>query len=381
MPEQQPLVSVIMLARNEENHIEAALRSVLEQTVQDLEVIVVDGLSTDRTPELVRAIAAADPRIRLVSNPQRTIPHGLNLGLAAARGRYASRCDSHAVLNDRYLAVATEVLQAEPTIGSVGGRRLGTASSPSGVAVATALSSRFGVGDALYHYSDQACDLDHATFGVVRVELLRSVGGWDERLLVNEDVDLDYRIRGAGYRIRFEPRMIVYWQVRESLVEFRHQYRRYGRGKAAMVVKNGPRAVRLRHLVPPALVLALAVAVVLLVTGPAWVAVVLAGPYLVALLGVTAVTAARPHPVPRIVSPPRPTTTGPGTPAGAAPDADTADSGSRRIEIRPRRVPPLRLAGAFLAMHLSWGAGFLEGLLLRRRPADASARERQLQTG
>lgn len=369
MPEGQPLVSVVVLARNESDHIVAAVNSVLAQTVDDLEVIVVDGLSTDGTPDLVRALAAVDARIRLVSNPHRTIPHGLNLGLQVASGKYLGRCDSHAVLNDTYLAHAVAVLEADPAIGSVGGCRVGVASSASGLAVATALSSKFGVGDALYHYSNRACDLDHATFGVVRTEILRAVGGWDEGLLVNEDVDLDYRIRAAGHRIRFEPEMVVYWQVRESLLAFAHQYRRYGRGKAAMVVKNGPRAVRLRHLVPPGLVLALGVAAVLLLTGPVWAAGVLTAPYALGVLVVSGVVAGRPRVVPRVLD--RPASRDPVVSGAAVP----------QIESVPHRISPLRLAGAFMAMHLSWGVGFLEGVVLRRRPADASAWGRSLPAG
>lgn len=349
-PERAPLVSVVMPARNERDHIEAAVRSVLAQSLDDLEIIVVDGMSTDGTPDVVQAVADTDPRVRLVRNPHRTIPHGLNLGLRAARGEFLSRCDAHAVLNPGYLDHALRLLRSDPTVGSVGGRRLGTASGPSGRAVATALSSKFGVGDAFYHYSDQASDSDHATFGVLRVEVLRSLGGWDERLLVNEDVDLDYRVRGAGYRIRFEPDMIVYWKVRESIPEFVHQYRRYGRGKAAMVLKNGRRAVRLRHLAPPVLAVTLVAAAVLAVTGPAWAAAVLAGPYALAVVTVSAVVGSRRHTVPRIVEGVPPT-----------------------IEAVTRRVSPMRLAGAFMAMHLGWGLGFLEGLVLRRRPADTSA--------
>jgi GT2 family glycosyltransferase len=358
-PGRPPLVSVVMPARDEEEHIEVAVRSVLAQSVDDLEVIVVDGMSTDGTCAVVRAMAAEDRRVRLVSNPDRTIPHGLNLGLRAARGQFLSRCDAHAVLNQGYLAHAVELLRSDPTVGSVGGRRLGTAQSPSGRAVATALSSRFGVGDAFYHYGEQASDSDHATFGVLRVEVLRSLGGWDERLLVNEDVDLDHRVRAAGYRIRFEPAMVVHWRVRETLPEFVHQYRRYGRGKAAMVRKNGARAMRLRHLAPPALVLGLGTAVVVAVTGPVWVAAVLAGPYAFAVMAVSAALGRHPQAVPRVVRGPLP-----------------------EVEVVPAPVSRLRLAGAFAAMHLGWGLGFLEGLLLRRKPADTSAWDRSSpQTG
>ena len=84
-----------------------------------------------------------------------------------------------------------------------------------------------------------------------RTTVARAVHGWDEQLHVNEDVDFDHRVRALGHRLAYHPDMEIYWHVREDLFALGHQYRRYGRGKGAMILKNGPRALAARHLAPP----------------------------------------------------------------------------------------------------------------------------------
>ncbi len=391
-------VSVVMPVRNEEGSVAGAITSVLRQTEPDLELLVVDGDSTDATLREVERIAAVEPRVRILHNPRRTIPHALNLGLAAARGRYLARVDAHAVVNDTYLARGVAALDADAAVAAVGGRRIGVAATASGVAAATALSSRFGVGDSINHYAQVAQDTDHASFGVFRVDVLRSVGGWDVNLPVNEDVDIDHRILAAGHRIRFEPQMCIYWHVRESLPALARQYRRYGRGKAAMVRKNGRGAVRVRHLAPPALVVGLTGAAVATAGGLWAVGVVLAGPYALALAGATAATLRTADPVsdPDGVAAARRDRLGQEqltplagfapagaggtagdeiTRSGAARPGDSGDRSSRAGLSGGRRPGPLRLATAFVAMHLGWGLGFLEGALFRLPPAASSARQ------
>lgn len=328
-----PLISVLMPVRNEEEHITAAIDAVLAQGV-DLELLVMDGGSADRTAELVAAFD--DPRVRLLSNPARTIPAALNIGLGQARGQFVARIDAHASVNTEYLQLGLQQL-ADPAVAAVGGIRLAVAQTPTGQAIAAALSSPFGVGNSINHYADAAQDTDHASFGVYRTAVARSVNGWDENLPVNEDVDIDHRILAAGHRIRFEPAMQIHWQVRETLPAFGRQYRRYGRGKAGMVRKNGRRAVRLRHLAAPALVILLALAGASALTGRRRLALLAAAPY-------AAVIAA-------------------------------ATTKAKRDGRTGRDAKWYALAATFPTMHLTWGIGFLEGLIFRRPPAAATARD------
>ncbi|SDS59512.1 Glycosyl transferase family 2 [Nocardioides scoriae] len=330
-----PVVSMLMPVYNEEASVAEAVASALSQSVDPVELLVVDGRSADATVDIVRRLAEADPRVRLLDNPGRTIPCALNIGLAAARADVVARVDAHLTINPDYVATGLAVLAEHPEVAAVGGRRVGVADSATGQAVAAALSSPYGVGDSINHYATEPQETDHASMGVYRTAVLREVGGWDESLRVNEDVDIDHRILATGRRIRYHPDMVMLWSVRESLRDFGRQYRRYGRGKAGMVRKNGPAAVRPRHLAPPGLLGMLTTSALAGVTGHPRVAVALALPYAAVLTKAVSAT---------------------DLPGGRTPDG------------------ALRLAGAFATMHLAWGLGFTEGLLLGAEPALSSGR-------
>ncbi|MDQ1288319.1 MAG: succinoglycan biosynthesis protein ExoA [Actinomycetota bacterium] len=332
-----PTVSVLMPVRNEERSVAGAIGSVLQQTEKNLEVLVIDGQSDDGTASVVNDLASTDPRIRLLDNPNRTIPHALNIGLAAAQGRYVARVDAHASVSLDYLERGVTELEANSDVASVGGRRIGVGEGPAGRAIAAALSSPFGVGNSINHYGGERQDTDHASFAVSRKDVLRSIGGWDENLLVNEDVDLDHRIALAGFRIRYDPDMEIHWHVRRTVRDLGRQYRRYGRGKAAMVRKNGSSAVRVRHLAAPGLVAWTGGAVIALLTGHPRIATAMVAPYVAGLAGATVATRRKGY-------------------------------GEEDLDVVP-------LAGAFAAMHFGWGLGFLEGYLLRLTPAAASGRD------
>ncbi|MEI2764227.1 MAG: glycosyltransferase family 2 protein [Dermatophilaceae bacterium] len=326
------LVSVAMPALNEERSIEAAVGSVLQQADVQVEVLVVDGRSDDATREVVEAMAARDPRVRLLDNPRVSIPAALNVALAHASGRYLARVDCHATVSADYLARGVHHLKADEQLAGVGGLRRGVAHTPSGRAVALALSSPFGVGNSINHYADRFQPTDHASFGVYRVDVARAVGGWDEDLVVNEDVDFDHRILQTGHTLAFDPEMLIDWHVQESPTLLFRQYRRYGRGKAGMVRKNGVDAVRPRHLAAPAAVSAGALVAAAALRRPA--ALLALTPY------AAGVTMASAHVLRN----------------------RGADSGVSR------KALPL----AFMAMHGGWGLGFLEGVLFGRPPRLAS---------
>lgn len=208
------LISVVMPALNEENTIRGAIESVLEQKDVEVEVLVVDGRSGHETRSVVAALAMRHACIRLLDNPLTIIPSGLNVGLAHARGEFVARVDSHATIAPDYLARAVAHLNRDPLLGGVGGLRRGVSDTPTGRAVALALSSRFGVGNSINHYAVEYRNTDHASFGVYRTELARRIGGWDESLAVNEDVDFDHRLLATGSTIAFDPQMVISWHVR-----------------------------------------------------------------------------------------------------------------------------------------------------------------------
>jgi len=309
------LVSVVIPARDEEAAIGRCLDSIRASRYPNLEILVVDGASTDRTAQVVEEVAAIDPRVRLLRNEAGIIPTALNLALASARGRWLVRVDAHSTIPPDYVDRAVEHLRCG--WAAVGGRKDGVGETPAGKAIAAAMASRFGAGGSTYHHGTVRTEVEHVPFGAYPVDLARRIGGWDERLRVNQDYEFDHRVRRAGGRILFDPEMTIDWQCRQRIADLYRQYRRYGRGKARVVAMH-PRSLKPRQLAAPALVAALALGIAaapLRRAAPAVVAV----PYLAALAAASATT-----PAPR---------------------------GSRRW------LPP-----AFLAMHLGWGIGFWEGI-------------------
>jgi len=314
-----PLVTVVVPARNEERAIEACLAAILRQSVTNLEVLVVDGASEDATAKIVAAVAAKDDRVRCLSNAKRTIPRSLNIGLAAARGRWLVRVDAHSEVPDDYVATAVRLLE-DGRWGGVGGRKDGHATSVAGQAIAAALGSRFGVGDSRYHYAEEAQEVDHVPFGAYPVSLCRALGGWDERLTANEDYEFDYRLRQQGHRLLLHPGLRIAWHSRETVSELARQYFRYGKGKAD-VARLHPRSLQLRHLAAPALTAELVAATALFPLRRRW-ALAMVTPYAAAVTFATLRT-------------------------------------GRPLGVRERAYLP----AAFAAMHIGWGAGFWTGLV------------------
>lgn len=239
-------------ALNERRYIEKCVRSVVAQDVDgELEVLVVDSDSDDGTPELAEAAGA-----RVLESPRPGIPAALNSGLEAARGDVLVRFDAHAEMPPGFIARCVRALSDERSAASVGGWRKVEAETAWGRAVGCALESPFGVGNPRIWRpppeDGRRHDVDSVPLGAFPTELLRATGGWSEKLLANEDYELNYRLRRAGGRVVFDPSIWSIYHPRESLGGVAQQYWRYGQWKAAMLAEN-PASLRPRQLAPVAL--------------------------------------------------------------------------------------------------------------------------------
>jgi glycosyltransferase involved in cell wall biosynthesis len=189
LPEREQ-ITIVIPVRNEEQFIGACLRSVLDQDERNLQVIVVDGASTDATARIVVEFALADPRVQLIHNPEGIIPRSLNLALRAAHGCWFIRVDGHATIPPGYVSRVMRHLRTGEW-GGVGGRKDGIGQTAAGQAIAAAMASPFGVGNSTYHYGIRLRTVEHIPFGAYPTALLRQIGGWDERLRVNQDFEVD----------------------------------------------------------------------------------------------------------------------------------------------------------------------------------------------
>ncbi|MFN8123240.1 MAG: glycosyltransferase [Thermoleophilia bacterium] len=200
-------MSVLMPVLDEAAHVEESVRSGLAQTgLESFEILVIDGGSTDGTAAIVERIAAGDPRVRLLHNPHRRIPHALNIGLAHARGRFIARMDAHTSYPAGYLATGIARLERGDVEWASGPQRPVAAGGRTRDVVA-ALGTRLGVGGAEFRRAAAERVVDSGFTGVLRADLLRRLGGWDEDWLINEDGEIAARLRAAGGTIVCIPEM------------------------------------------------------------------------------------------------------------------------------------------------------------------------------
>ena len=269
-----PRVSLIVPIRNEAKHIGDCIRGIQAQSypAELLEIIVVDGASADDTVSIVERLATEDQRIRLLTNPDRAMPQGLNLGIQASKGVYVGVVSGHSVLPLDYVSLTVRILQ-ETGSASVGGRIVRTATKPMQRAIAAATASRIGVGDSRHNYATEAGWVETVFPGFWPRDLFDRVGWFDPAMVANEDNELSLRIRKAGERIWYDPRIAVEYAPRASLRGLFHQYRRYGLGKMRVLRKHRG-GLRWRHLAPAAwlgwVVLGGAVSLLVPIVAVAW---------------------------------------------------------------------------------------------------------------
>lgn len=263
-----PIVSVIVPAVNEESTLEQALAPLLsDPNIRDLEVLVAVGPSTDRTRELVIEMSESDSRVRLIDNPERVTPAGLNRAIRASRGAVILRMDGHAVPAVGYVSACLAILRATDA-WNVGGTIQKVGQTPAARAAAAAASTSFGIGGgARYHLAVEAQDVDTLWPGCWPRWVFERVGLFDPEMVQNQDDEFNQRILEAGGRVRFDPSISATYFARGTWRGLFRQYYRYGFYKVRGFQKH-PASLRARHLVPSLTVIAVPVSLAISVSAP-----------------------------------------------------------------------------------------------------------------
>ncbi|RMF25384.1 MAG: glycosyltransferase family 2 protein [Deltaproteobacteria bacterium] len=245
-----PFVSVVIPMRNERDWIERSLGAVLAQDYPPdrMEVLVADGMSDDGSREILKKIASEDGRVRVVDNPGRIVPTGLNAAIRQARGDVVARVDAHTILESDYLRRGVEVLERTGAEG-VGGPMVSMGGGPVGDAIARAMKSRFGIG-AAFHFAEKECEADTVYMGMWPRRLFDRIGVFDEELVRDQDDEFSYRIRKHGGRLILAPQMKSRYQNRQSWAALARQFYQYGFWKVRVLQKH-PRQMSVRHFIPP----------------------------------------------------------------------------------------------------------------------------------
>ncbi len=252
-------VSLIIPCFNEEKTIGTLLDAITRQTYpqKQMEVIIADGLSTDRTREIITAYQASHPQLSLcvVDNPKQVIPAALNNAIKAARGELIVRMDAHTIPAVDYVELSVKAFD-EGKGEDVGGVIDITPGADTWIGRSIAVATRhpLGVGDARYRWATKATHADTVAFGTYARATFEKIGLYDESLVANEDYEMNARLRAAGGRIWIDPAIRATYHSRPDLASLAKQYFTYGFYKFRML-KRYPDTLRWRQALPPLFVL------------------------------------------------------------------------------------------------------------------------------
>jgi glycosyltransferase involved in cell wall biosynthesis len=314
-----PDVDVVMPIRNEADHLAVAVAAVRGQDYPGrVRIFLGVGPSDDGTEQVAADLATSGDDLAVVPNPSGSTPSGLNVAIRAGTAPIVVRVDGHSELSDGYIRRAVETMERTGAV-NVGGLQVPVAATTFEAAVAAATTSRLGTGGASYRVGGTDGPVDTVYLGVFDRGAIEAVGLFDERLIRNQDYELNIRLREAGGTVWFDPELSVGYRPRGSWSALARQYFEYGYWKAT-VLRMHPGSARLRQLVPPFAV----------------------GAVLVSLVG--GVFRRRLLVVPAIYG---------GAVAAAAARASKRGS--------------WRTAGALVVIHSAWAAGLLRGLAAAAR--------------
>ncbi|MDX6745099.1 glycosyltransferase family 2 protein [Actinocorallia sp. A-T 12471] len=249
-----PAVSVVMPVLNEERHLADAVRHIMAQDYPgELELVLALGPSRDKTDKIATALARTDPRIVVTRNPTGRTPNGLNIAIKASQYSIIVRVDGHSLLPANYVRVAVETMDAHGA-DNVGGLMDAQGVTPFEKAVARAMTSKFGVGNARFHTGGEAGEVETVYLGTFRRSALERVGGYDETFVRAQDWEMNHRIRQSGGKIWFTPEMRVTYRPRPNLKTLATQFFYTGRWRR-VVGREHQGTLNLRYLAPPLAVL------------------------------------------------------------------------------------------------------------------------------
>lgn len=296
------MLSVICPIYNEEKYIAQFLDSLLRQDYpkDDLEILLVDGMSKDRTREVVADYTTRYPFIRLIDNPDRIVPCAMNRGIEQARGDVIMRLDAHASYQPDYFSVLVDGLKRlrADNVGTVCKTDV-LNKTPKTLAIREVLGNKFGVGNSTFRTGiDREQEVETVPFGCWPKEVFEKYGKYNERLVRNQDIELNKRIIRGGGKIYILPDTYCTYLARETWTALAKN--NYANGKWNILTVYYTKmfsSLSLRHFIPLLFLLSLIVPTLLaLVWWPfVWVSVASLLAYLGLLLSVSVKLAIQKH--------------------------------------------------------------------------------------
>jgi len=280
-----PEVSIIIPARNEEKFIGRCLKSIISQDYPkgSLEILVIDGFSQDKTREIVEKykIQATSCKLRLLDNPKKFTPFGLNIGIKNSRGEIIIRMDAHAEYEKDYISKCVKYLK-EYRADNVGGaiKTLPSENTATAKSIAAVLSGPMGAASAFRLGSVKTIETDTVFGGCYRKDVFDKVGLFDERMLRSQDIEFNKRLKKSGGKIILAPDIRSVYYPQATLSGFlKHNF--LDGFWVTYPLKFKIRYFSLRHLMPLILTSALIVSLMISFSLPGkMIFILIFGPYL-----------------------------------------------------------------------------------------------------
>lgn len=258
------MLTVIVPICNEEKYIAQCIESIVAQDFpkEDLEVLLVDGMSTDRTRDIVSGYSAQYPFIHLLDNPKKIVPCAMNIGIKAAKGDIIMRLDAHSFYQNDYFSVLTRRLieLGADNVGVVCKTDVLNKTAKT-LAIREVLGNKFGVGNSAFRTGiTEVMEVDTVPFGCWRREVFEKYGLYDERLVRNQDIELSKRIINGGGKICIVPDTYCTYLARETYAGLAKN--NFGNGKwniLTVFYTHNMKSLSLRHFIPLLFVLGLIV--------------------------------------------------------------------------------------------------------------------------
>ena len=258
-------VSVVIPCLNEEKHIETCIRSILENGYpkEFLEIIVIDGMSSDKTVSILKKMQSEFNQIELLVNTKKITPISLNIGLNHASNAYVLIASAHSSFDKNYIQALINALTNTPDAIGVGGpmKTLVKNETPTSCAIQEILQHRFGVGNSTFRTgSSEKIAVDTVPFGLYKRESLVAIGGYNERLIRNHDMELSKRLSDSGGKIYLIPETSCNYFARESYTQLASNNYKNGKWNLLTVfITRRFSSLSLRHFIPMLFILSLIV--------------------------------------------------------------------------------------------------------------------------
>lgn len=258
------MLSVICPIYNEGKYIAQFLESLLKQDYpqDDMEILLVDGMSNDRTREIVAGYTVKYPFIRVIDNPDKIVPYAMNRGIEAAKGDVIMRLDAHASYQPDYFSVLVKGLRRlnADNVGTVCETDV-LNKTPKTLAIREVLGNKFGVGNSTFRTGiDREQEVETVPFGCWPREVFEKYGKYDVRLVRNQDIELNKRIIRGGGKIYILPDTYCTYLARETWHALAKN--NYGNGKWNILTVYYTKtlsSLSLRHFIPLLFLLSLIV--------------------------------------------------------------------------------------------------------------------------